>query len=457
VSSRCGGPLHSSMVRVTYPVMLTPFQQFLNRFGLHCSTVEDEEGFGRGYLLRTVRESQMFIVVSALFVYGFFVWDKLIDPVHYETAQAIRGLAVAPTMVALAGMLFTNWGKRHFEALILTMLLMVMAGLAAVYGVLDRGYEYAALGFTMALLGATAMFPLRSRYLIIASILSLVIIITGHLWADNARPGWLVVNVMAGIGSISFGTLSAYIRERGARFAFRTQKELLQSRDRIDELLHSMLPREIVTRIQAGETLIADSHGEVSIIFADLVGFTELSRRITPGHLVKLLNNLFSKFDLEAERLGIERIKTIGDAYMAIGGLARGAEGQDHAENAGHLAFAMQAAVARLKEEMGYPINIRVGIHVGPVVAGVIGVKRPAYDAWGEGVNLASRIESRATPGTILVSESAYWRLRPAFELEPEADMELKGIGLAKVYSLVAVRPERKADLITLLQPQASP
>ncbi len=436
--------------------MLNTYQQLLHRFGLHCSTVEDEEAFGRGYLLRNVRESQMFMVISAVVVYIFFVWDRLIDPVHADTSQMIRGLGIVPMMLGAAALLFTEFGKRHFEAVILTMLILVQIGLASAYAVLDGGYDYASLAFTMALLGCTAMFPLRSRFLIFASLISIVVGITGHYFARNPTPGWLIVNVMAILGSIGMGTLSAYIRERGARFAFRTQKELIQSRDRIDELLHSMLPREIVTRIQAGEDLIADSHGEVSIIFADLVGFTELSRRITPSHLVKLLNNLFSKFDLEAERLGIERIKTIGDAYMAIGGLARGPDGYDHAENAAHLAFAMQAAVARLKEEMGYPINIRVGIHVGPVVAGVIGVKRPAYDAWGEGVNLASRIESRATPGTILVSESAYWRLRPAFILEPEPDMELKGIGLAKVYRLDAVRPERKSDLITLLQPQAS-
>ncbi len=436
--------------------MLSQWQQILIRFGLHCSSVEDEEAFRKGYLLRNIRESQMFMVLSALFVYIFFVWDELIDPVNAGTSQMIRGLGIVPAMFAAAGILFTDFGKRHVEAVVLGMLILVMIGLAWVYAVLDGGYNYAALAFTMALLGCTAMFPLRSRYLIIASLASFFIVIGGHLMANNARPGWLVVNLLAIIGSIGMGTLSAYIRERGARFAFRTQKELVVSRDRVDDLLHSMLPREIVTRIQAGETLIADSHGEVSIIFADLVGFTELSRRITPSHLVKVLNNLFSKFDLEAERLGVERIKTIGDAYMAIGGLIRTPGAADHAESAAHLAFAMQTAVQRLKEEMGYPIDIRVGLHVGAVVAGVIGVKRPAYDAWGEGVNLASRIEGRAAPGTILCSEAAYWRLRPAFELEPEADMELKGIGLAKVYQLIAPRKERRSDLITLLRPQTA-
>ena len=431
-------------------------RELLIRFGLRFESDEDERRFGEGYLLRTVRESQLFLVVSALLIYIFFVWDQLIDPVHAGTTQMIRGLIIAPLVLLAAGILQTSFGKRHFELVILGMLTVVQFGLASVYFVLDRGYEYAALAFTMGLLGTTAMFPLRSRYLIIATGLSMIIGVGGHLFADNARPGWLIVTVMAILGSSSFGTLSAYIRERGARFAFRTQAELAESRDRVDDLLHSMLPREIVARIQAGETAIADAHGEVSIIFADLVGFTELSRRISATQLVKVLNNLFSKFDLEAERLGVERIKTIGDAYMAIAGLVRTPDMKDHAEAAAHFAFAMRDAVRRLKNEMGYPIDVRVGLHVGPVVAGVIGVKRPAYDCWGEGVNLAARLEGRAAPDTILASESTYWRLRPVFEFESEADMELKGIGLAKVYSLIRPRAKRISDTITLLQPGKS-
>ena len=417
--------------------------KLLQRFGLHCTTVEDERVFAQGYLLRNVAESQLFLVVSAFVAYAFFVWDRLIDPVHWNTTHMIRGLVIAPLIVGSAALLYTRFGKRHFEALVIAMMLMVQVGLAVVYAVLDKGYEYAALGFTLALLGTTAMFPIRTRYLIIGTALTLVIVVTGHILAANARPGWLVVNALALVSATSMGTLSAYLRERSARSAFRTQKELAASRERVDELLHSMLPREIVQRIQAGETAIADSHGEVSIIFADLAGFTEMSRRISPSHLVKVLNDLFSSFDRDAERLGIERIKTIGDAYMAIGGLARSTDGTDHVEQAAHFALAIQTRVDRLIGEMEYPLQIRVGLHVGPVVAGVIGVTRPAFDCWGESVNLASRIEHHATPGTILISESAYWRLRPTFEIEPQADTQLKGIGTAKVYRLVGPLADR--------------
>ncbi len=429
--------------------------KLLERLGLHCSTVEDERVFAQRFLLGTVTESQLFLFVSALFVYAFFLWDRIIDPIHWETTHMVRGLAVAPLMALCAVALFTAFGKRHFEAVIMIAMLVCQIGLAVIYAILDRGYEYAALGFSLALLGTTAMFPIRSRFLIIASALTLIIVVAGHLWAGNARPGWIIVNLMAVLCAISFGTLSAYIRERGARFAFRTHKELAASRERIDDLLHSMLPHEIVTRIQAGETAIADSHGEVSIIFADLAGFTEMSRKISAAHLVKVLNSLFSTFDLEAERFAIDRIKTIGDAYMAIGGLTRAPGARDHAENAAEFAFAMQRAVQRMVEDLGYPIQIRIGLHVGPVVAGVIGVRRPAFDCWGESVNLASRLESRAEPGTILISESAYWRLRPIYEIDTQDDMELKGIGTAKVYRLKGRRAQPIADIDSVLLPVA--
>ena len=411
--------------------------KLLQRFGLHCSSVEDERVFADGYLLRTVGESQLFMVLSALTFYVFFFWDRMIDPVNWNTTHMIRGLLVAPAMVLVAGVLFTPFGKRHFEAFVLTMLLLVMAGLATIYAVLDHGYQYAALAFTMAMLGTTTMFPIRSRFLVIGSFLSMVIVVVGHLLAHNAGPGWLLVNLMAALVSIGMGTLSAYLREREARAAFRATKALVASRERVDELLHSMLPREVVQRIQAGETAIADLHGEVSIIFADLAGFTEMSRKISPSHLVRVLNDLFSSFDRDAERLGIERIKTIGDAYMAIGGLRRSVDGTDHVEAAALFALAIQARVLKLVSEMEYPLQIRVGLHVGPVVAGVIGVTRPAFDCWGESVNLASRIEGHATPGTILVSESAYWRLKPFFEMDPQGDTDLKGIGKTRVFRLL--------------------
>jgi class 3 adenylate cyclase len=418
----------------------------LSRLGLRFADDEDERVFAHGFVHGTMLESQAFLVAAAFIVYIFSAWDRIIDPVHWHTTHMLRGLLVSPLLAGAGVALFTPFARRHFEAVIVLASLSCSLGVASIYALLDHGYQYAALGFSLTLFGTTAMFPVRSRYLFIVSVLNVVIVVVGQTWAGNAGPGWLVVNLIAVLSAFCMGTLSAFMRERSARAGFLANKELAKSRQRVDDLLHSMLPKDIVARIQAGETTIADSHSEVSVIFADLVGFTVLSREISPARLVEMLNDLFSAFDLEAERYGIERIKTIGDAYMAVGGLASAPVGTDHAVNAAEFAFAMLRAVQRMVDEQGYDIQVRIGLHIGPVVAGVIGMRHPAFDCWGDSVNLASRLEGRAPAGSILISESACWRLRPLYDVEPEGDVELKGMGLAKVYRLIGRRAEPDTD-----------
>lgn len=407
----------------------------LVRLGLCFAQDVDERLFEQSYVRGKIAESQLFLILFCLFYYTFFIWDRVIDPFHVDAAHIIRGLIVVPYAALATAVLSTAWGRARLEPIVLSVMFAGLGGLVAIYTILERGYENASLGFFMMLMGFSSVFPIRARYLIPSSLISVAMVVAGHLYADNARPGWLIANLMAIGGGIAFGALSAYIRERGARQQFVTSQELAAARERVDDLLHSMLPSDIVARIQSGETAIADVHGEVSIIFADLVGFTEMSRKISPSHLLKVLNHLFSAFDIKAEQFGIERIKTIGDAYMAVGGLTR-RPGEDHAQNAAAFAFALQSTVASYVKELEYPLAMRVGLHIGPVVAGVIGVRRPAYDCWGEAVNLASRLESTAVPGSIVISESAYWRLRTRFEIDSLEDTELKGIGRTKIYCL---------------------
>jgi adenylate cyclase len=258
------------------------------------------------------------------------------------------------------------------------------------------------------------------------------------LEALDGRTGadMLIVNGMVTGTAVLIVALSTAGRELASRREFRTDLALADARGRVDDLLHSMMPREIVGRIQAGETTIADIHGEVSIVFADLVGFTALSRRMTASQLVDLLNTVFSRFDAAANRLGIEKIKTIGDAYMAVGGLSTGEEARAHAEAMADFALAMRDITAALAVETGLPVAVRVGLHVGPVVAGVIGIKKPAFDCWGDAVNMASRLETASAPGAVLISETAHARLREAFRVEAAAPVYLKGIGVSPVWLL---------------------
>jgi adenylate cyclase len=262
------------------------------------------------------------------------------------------------------------------------------------------------------------------------------------LLAANARPHWIIINILTVLTCITFSSVAAHLRERAARRQFLTEEALNVARARVNDLLHAMLPSYVVQRIQSGETGIADSLGEVAVIFANVGNVADPTQGIGEAQLLRGLNQLFSDFDREAERYGIDKIKTIGGSYMAVSGLAGQRAGEDHVENAADFALALQAIVTRVIETTGYPVKLRIGMHVGPVVAGVIGVQRPVFDCWGESVNLAARLESKAPLREILVSESTYWRLKQKFDVAFFNDITLKGIGRTKSYCLKGRHPK---------------
>jgi adenylate cyclase len=224
------------------------------------------------------------------------------------------------------------------------------------------------------------------------------------------------------------------IRDTNARLLDRMMGELETERARSHELLLNVLPQPIIDRLNAGEQLIADRYDEVAVVFSDFVGFTEISTRLSVTTLVSSLNALFSTFDAACAALGVEKIKTIGDAYLAAAGLP-GSRGEPvHA--AADLAVAMRAAV----HDAGPPWQIRIGLHAGPVVAGVIGASKFVYDVWGDAVNVASRLETTAPPGQIQVSGTVAAALDDAFVLEPRGTIELRGKGLTEAWFLLGRR-----------------
>jgi adenylate cyclase len=187
-----------------------------------------------------------------------------------------------------------------------------------------------------------------------------------------------------------------------------------------ERLLLNILPKAIAVRMQNGETNIADRHEDATVLVANMVGFSSLSAHIDPWQIVQLLNEVFSSFDILVERHGLEKIKTMGDSYMVAGGIS--SPRPDHAEAVADLAISLRAEVVRLFYSYDTSIRFRTGISSGPVIAGVIGRKKFAYDIWGETVNLACRLESTAGAGKIQVSDSTYERLREIFEFELTPD-----------------------------------
>jgi adenylate cyclase len=209
--------------------------------------------------------------------------------------------------------------------------------------------------------------------------------------------------------------------------------ELKKEKERSENLLLNILPRPIVDRMQRGETTIADRFQDVTVLFGDIVNFTPRATRMPSAELVDMLNDIFSQFDRLSLELGVEKVKTIGDAYMAVAGLPE--PRADHAEVIAHLALGFQAITDRLRERYS-DLQLRIGIHSGSVVAGIIGTHKFIYDIWGDTVNTASRMESQGIPGQIQVSRDTYQRLSNLFHLERRGEVEVKGKGTMTTYLL---------------------
>jgi class 3 adenylate cyclase len=248
------------------------------------------------------------------------------------------------------------------------------------------------------------------------------------------KPG--VSGVTTGLTTLALGVgiMGSYQLESFRRRIFLQRRQLVQEHERLGEerakseaLLRNILPTEIAERLKADPSHIAHGFSEVTILFADIVGFTDLSARLSPAEVVAMLNRLFTAFDELAERHGLEKIKTIGDAYMVVGGLPEARA--DHAEAVVAMALGMRDAVAAVAEETGYSLKVRIGANTGPVVAGVIGKKKFAYDLWGDAVNTASRMESHGAPGEIQITASTHEKVKDAFDLESRGTISVKGKG----------------------------
>ncbi len=210
--------------------------------------------------------------------------------------------------------------------------------------------------------------------------------------------------------------------------------ELQAERAKSDRLLCNIMPAPIAERLKAEQRPIADHFADVTVLFADIVDFTQLSAQLTPTALVAWLDDIFSAFDALATKHGLEKIKTIGDAYMIVAGLPE--PRTDHVEAMAIMALDMQSELARRRAPNGKPMQMRIGIHTGQVVAGVIGTSKFIYDLWGDTVNTASRMESHGIGGAIQVTATTYERLRHCYHFDARGQVAVKGKGLMPVYLL---------------------
>lgn len=245
---------------------------------------------------------------------------------------------------------------------------------------------------------------------------------------SDIRNVFFMMNLL-GVTSILY-LVMRYFQSQKAKVLIALEAE----QERSEKLLLNVLPKSIVERLKTEHYKIADKYVSVTILFADLVDFTSISHEMDATDLVDLLNMVFSKFDQLTEQYGLEKIKTIGDAYMVVGGLPNARP--DHAHAIANMALDINQALVEISQQFGKPLAMRVGINSGAVVAGVIGTSKFSYDLWGDAVNLASRMEQQGIAGQIQVSQSTYDLLKDDYDFELRGSIPVKGQGVEQAFIL---------------------
>ncbi len=389
-------------------------------------------------------KEKSFLLMVPLFAMAGLLWSCMY---YYYGAKNSAFIPGGYAIVSFSSLLIYRWLKNFSVFRIIQLLLILLLPCLLHLSLGDIVSSSAViLWSTLCPLGALAFHHTKAAtyWLILFLVMAVaVFFLENKLFPVETRlPDKLisilfVSNILA-VTFLTFYVLRYFVNQNElVKEQLKTEQALLAAeREKSETLLLNILPASIAKRLKEGELLIANEHNEAAILFADIVGFTTISQHITPASLVANLNKIFSYCDQLAEKYGLEKIKTIGDSYMAASGLADFKE--EHIRNMADLALAMVAGIQQFSLDGKNPCNIRIGIHAGPVIAGVIGSKKISYDIWGDAVNTASRMESSSEAGKIQISEKFYELIKDDYVCEYRGQIEIKGKGLMKLYYLLS-------------------
>lgn len=415
---------------------------------LRCPNLALEADYRRWRAERAVPFTRVAMVASILGWIAFAVASVQVGPHLSRLVLPAALLLIAPTLAAV--LVIAQFSELRAWVLPASAAANLFGGLTTVF-ILDRaGQAVGGAGYTDVGTAAIVLFvyygctiirlpPATAAVAITPYVLMQQAFILDSFTGDPARR--IAFSVVLWVAVVS-GLLLSWVLERVSRDTFRQerviesqQRVIEQERERSERLLLGILPGPIAERLKTEPGTIAEAHDHVTVLFADVVGFTALASRITATELVALLNEVFSRFDRLVAEHGVEKIKTIGDAYMAVAGVPE--PRADHARAMADLALAMRAAVRTLASETRHALDFRIGLHTGPVIAGVIGTSKFAYDLWGDTVNMAARMESHGVPGEIQVTEELARLLRPhGYGLRARGPVEVKGRGAIPTWFL---------------------
>ncbi|MEA5603429.1 adenylate/guanylate cyclase domain-containing protein [Nostoc sp. UHCC 0252] len=389
----------------------------------------------KSFLLKRLQLQAQILLVAGLTLIAFFLWaNSSLEAKIY----AFKIGAVVELFILLCwGLCKTPIGRRYPDLIFLSLSWAVTCVVQVDIALLFNDLEPRTSIWTLMFLTQATIIPVQWWMHLISQLGTIICYLTLYLLYNPVLKNPSAFYVEQGLYFfwtciICVFSVYLYERLRKKEFQARTAMELAQQKS--ERLLLNILPEMIAEQLKQQPTTIADSFLEVTVLFADIVGFTELSTRTSPAELVELLNTIFCLFDQLAELHGVEKIKTIGDAYMAVAGLPN--QSKNHASVIANMALGMQKAITTFNTENNQLFRIRIGVSTGPVVAGVIGLKKFAYDLWGDTVNTASRMESHGIAGSIQVCEATYQLLKDKYLFEKRGLIQVKGKGEMMTYIL---------------------
>lgn len=384
---------------------------------------EAEAKFQAEYTARAIPFIRVSLPIAVTLYLLFLFWDYSIDPTLLGRTLIVR-IAFCFVALAVFGLTYHRSFSRWAQPILCGTVILGALGVFLVLYILPDGFTYGTSGVLLVIMYTCGFLRLLFRPAVVACA-SFIVIGNVTMFAQG-NDAFVYVNtnfflVSAAVIGLSYSALLEWMERRAFRFKIALKAEKKIS----DAIVRNFLPDRIADRIKDGERSIAEAVGEATILFADMVGFTQLTKRLSPGHLVEILGEIFTRLDAIAEEKGIEKVKTIGDNYMAVSGVRNASS--TSAEAMAEFAIEALNAIDSYAKEADLPLKIRIGIATGAVVSGVIGTKVPIFDLWGETVNLASRLESEGIEGAIQVSEATYWRLHQDYEFEERGPLQLKG------------------------------
>ncbi|MBC5763349.1 adenylate cyclase [Ramlibacter albus] len=410
----------------------------LDRFTLRFKDAALERSFREAEDDKSVRTMRFGTLVGALlFVFACLSLAVIPEPLRHLLNWAdvwVSGVVVTVACVLVYGVTFTRPFQAHPQVALAALCASASGWLASGLRHLEPDFV-ANRGFMFLVLHTFTIYSLlRMRLLpaLAAGWGSLVLYVAAMKYWHVIGDMYLVRQVFWLAACNVWGSVICYQVERSLRREYASALQVQRERERADGLLLNILPAPIAERLKSSRERIAEHADPVTVLFADIVGFTPLSARKKPAELVELLDEVFTGFDELAAEHGLEKIKTIGDAYMAVAGLPHAQP--DHAMRAARMALAMVEHVERAAQTAGEPLQVRIGMHTGAVVAGVIGRSKFSYDLWGDTVNTASRMESSGVPGAVHCTQATARHLDGDFAVRSRGPVEVKGKGTMETF-----------------------